>query len=43
MEIIASLEGNASNLGRALAYQKTFKDLVDVGGKLPSFLGGVQC
>lgn len=41
--LIASLEGNASNLGRALAYQKTFKDLVDVGGKLPSFLGGVQC
>lgn len=41
--LISALEGNASNLGRALAYQKTLKDLIDSNRQLPGYLGGVKC
>ena len=41
--LISALEGNASNLGRALAYQKTLKDLIDSNSQLPGYLGGVKC
>jgi hypothetical protein len=41
--LISALEGNASNLGRALAYQKTLKGLVDANRELPGYLGGVRC
>jgi len=41
--LISALEGNASNLGRALAYQKTLKDLIDANRELPGYLGGVRC
>lgn len=41
--LISALEGNASNLGRALAYQKTLKSLIDANRELPGYLGGVQC
>lgn len=41
--LVSALEGNASNLGRALAYQKTLKDLIDSNSKLPGYLGGVKC
>ena len=41
--LVSALEGNASNLGRALAYQKTLKTLIDANRELPGYLGGVQC
>jgi hypothetical protein len=41
--LVSALEGNASNLGRALAYQKTLKSLIDANRELPGYLGGVQC
>lgn len=41
--LVSALEGNASNLGRALAYQKTLKDLIDANRQLPGYLGGVKC
>ena len=41
--LISALEGNASNLGRALAYQKTLKNLIDSNSQLPGYLGGVKC
>jgi len=41
--LVSALEGNASNLGRALAYQKTLKTLIDTNRELPGYLGGVQC
>jgi hypothetical protein len=41
--LVSALEGNASNLGRALAYQKTLKDLIDSNRELPGYLGGVRC
>lgn len=41
--LISALEGNASNLGRALAYQKKLKDLIDANRELPGYLGGVKC
>ena len=41
--LLASLEGNSSNLGRALAYQKELKKLVDANKQLPNYLGGFKC
>jgi hypothetical protein len=41
--LVSALEGNASNLGRALAYQKTLKSLIDANRELPGYLGGVRC
>lgn len=41
--LLASLEGNASNLGRALTYQKQLKQLVDANRQLPGYLGGFKC
>ena len=41
--LVSALEGNASNLGRALAYQKTLKELIDSNRQLPGYLGGVRC
>lgn len=41
--LLASLEGNSSNLGRALAYQKQLKELIDANRQLPNYLGGFKC
>ena len=41
--LLASLEGNSSNLGRALAYQKQLKQLIDANRNLPNYLGGFRC
>jgi hypothetical protein len=41
--LLASLEGNSSNLGRALAYQKQLKQLVAANRQLPGYLGGIKC
>lgn len=41
--LLASLEGNSSNLGRALAYQKQLKQLIDANRELPNYLGGFRC
>ena len=41
--LLASLEGNSSNLGRALAYQKQLKELIDQNRQLPNYLGGFKC
>lgn len=41
--LLASLEGNSSNLGRALAYQKKLKELIDANRQLPNYLGGFKC
>lgn len=41
--LIASLEGNASNLGRAMSYLKQSKDIVDAGREMLGYLGGVKC
>lgn len=41
--LIASLEGNSSNLGRALAYQRQLKQLVAANRELPGYLGGLKC
>lgn len=41
--LLASLEGNSSNLGRALAYQKELKQLIDANRQLPNYLGGFKC
>lgn len=41
--LLASLEGNSSNLGRALAYQKQLKQLVAANRQLPGYLGGLKC
>ena len=41
--LIASLEGNGSNLGRALTYQKQIRKLVAENRELPKYLGGLQC
>ena len=39
----ASLDGNISNIGRALAYTKQVKKIIDQGGTLPPYLGGFKC
>lgn len=41
--LLASLEGNSSNLGRALAYQKELNKLVKANKELPNYLGGFRC
>jgi hypothetical protein len=39
----SSLDGNISNIGRALAYTKQVKKIIDQGGTLPPYLGGFKC
>lgn len=41
--LLSSLEGNASNIGRALAFQKTIKQIVNANKELPGYLGGFGC
>ncbi len=41
--LLAAVEGNASNLGRALAYQKRLNQLVRENKTLTPFLGGRSC
>lgn len=41
--LLSSLEGNASNIGRALAFQKTIKQVVNANKELPGYLGGFGC
>jgi hypothetical protein len=41
--LLAAVEGNASNLGRALAYQKRLNHLISKDQKLVPFLGGRSC
>jgi hypothetical protein len=41
--LLASLEGNSSNLGRALSYQRQLKELVSANRQLPGYLGGFKC
>jgi hypothetical protein len=41
--LLAAVEGNASNLGRALAYQKRLNQLINKDQKLIPFLGGRSC
>lgn len=41
--LLASIEGNSSNLGRALAYQKELTKLVNANKELPNYLGGFKC
>jgi hypothetical protein len=39
----SSLDGNISNLGRALAYTKQVKKIINSNGTLPPYLGGLKC
>ena len=41
--LASSLDGNISNLGRALAYTKQVKKIINSNGTLPPYLGGLQC
>lgn len=41
--LLSSLEGNASNIGRALAFQKTIRQVVNANKELPAYLGGLGC
>lgn len=41
--LLAAVEGNASNLGRALAYQKRLNHLINQNQKIIPFLGGRSC
>jgi len=41
--LLAAVEGNASNLGRALAYQKRLNQLINQNQKIIPFLGGRSC
>jgi hypothetical protein len=41
--LLASIEGNASNLGRSLAYLKEAKNLINQNKPLRAYLGGVRC
>jgi hypothetical protein len=41
--LLAAVEGNASNLGRALAYQKRLNQLINQNQKILPFLGGRSC
>jgi hypothetical protein len=41
--LLSAVEGNASNLGRALAYQKRLNHLINKDQKLIPFLGGRSC
>jgi hypothetical protein len=41
--LLAAVEGNASNLGRALAYQKRLNTLINQNKELIPFLGGRSC
>ncbi|NBW18228.1 MAG: hypothetical protein EBR82_60660 [Caulobacteraceae bacterium] len=41
--LLASIEGNSSNLGRSLAYLKEAKKLIEQNKPLRAYLGGVRC
>jgi hypothetical protein len=41
--LLGAIEGNASNLGRALNYQKQLNRLISENKKLTPFLGGRSC
>jgi hypothetical protein len=41
--LASSLDGNISNLGRALAYTKQVKQMINANGTLPPYLGGLKC
>lgn len=41
--LLAAVEGNASNLGRALAYQKRLNELISQNKEILPFLGGRSC